>query len=77
MLPSQDERRAVAARLLTAIDDEIRLQRELEARVKSALDGAREAGVPPSPELKNAADQLRGWGHGVAYERSRVAPLTT
>ena len=76
MLPSADERKTVAARLLAAIDDEVRLQRELETRVKQALDSAREAGVPPSPELKNAADQLRGWGHGVAYERSRVAPLT-
>ncbi|MBI1948090.1 MAG: hypothetical protein HYS27_20535 [Deltaproteobacteria bacterium] len=76
MLPSADERRSVAKRLLAAIDDEIRLQVELETRVKKALDGAREAGTPPTPELKNAADQLRGWGHGVAYERSRVAPLT-
>lgn len=76
MLPSPDERRAVAVRLLTAIDAEIHLQRELEGRVKKALESAREAGTPPSPELKNAADQLRGWGHGVAYERSRVAPLT-
>lgn len=76
MLPSPDERRAVALRLLAAIDDEIRLQRDLEARVQKALETAREAGAPPTPELKNASDQLRAWGHGVAYERSRVAPLT-
>ena len=75
MLPDT-ERRAVAQRLLTAIDDEIQLQRELEARVGKALESTREAGAPPGPELKNAADQLRAWGHGVAYERSRVAPLT-
>ncbi len=76
MLPGDAERRAVAARLLAAIDDEIRLQRELEARVAKVLESAREAGAPPGPELRNAADQLRAWGHGVAYERSRVAPLT-
>lgn len=75
MLPSADERRAVAARLLAAIDGEIRLQRDLELRVQKALEGARDAGAGAAAELKNAADQLRAWGHGVAYERSRVAPL--
>jgi hypothetical protein len=76
LLPNADEKRALASRLLRKIDEEIELQKQLEARVFAALDAARDAGAPPPPELRTAADQLRAWGQGLAFERSRIESFT-
>ena len=44
--------------------------------MKQALDSAREAGVPSVARAEErGTTSCARWGHGVAYERSRVAPL--